>query len=658
MGMAHLAASSCPCTVNEDNLMACTPHSIENFPEDLKDCSFDRALVETIQLNQQPFTLLRNQAFVDFFNLKELGIMYCQNLNQLEPQAFDGLSNLNGLFIEHTNLSYIPTGSLDGLTHLMYLDIQSNPLQSPYVTQAWHFCRKLEDDNHGMIYDGEMEVEKFLWSSSNLEQYCVWMDSIGGFVPAVDDKCIKENNTYRCDWSAMEALACELDQPYTVYSDVIFDFPASPLPVEDFSYAETNTFIKEFNYNSTEATLYGDLMAVQRLYGTKLDLSEILQYTSNKTQKIIIHADTVHMTQPVTQPIHFDIFIRSRVASINHPIPMRFTRNQLFEGFETEGTGEEVERFTILEEHVNMSPNLTMRLRKFGRIEILDSLPEEVAPSYTTHQCVPYNVNITDYIRDIHSWFDETSINLNYIGARTLLTKETNPILVSNMTEFHLNYVKDANTVDNQRAIVASQQFVTIQQLLNHPDSHNVPIYTLGTIQQLADVLYDELTVYRDDEIATELELFIAQGRLHDMQIQFSMVQLQQQLYIDAEMEEMDRIFNLYNESSQFNFEHREAIKNETEKALNLILEYAFTIKSQEYEHMLDQAEDAKMHYEATVNKYRTEVERFLDTAQREIELENDIMNTLDVDVNSLNYQLEEFEKTWKNIKTDRKQKQ
>ena len=97
-------------------------------------------------------------------------------------------------------------------------------------------------------------------------------------------------------------------------------------------------------------------MTVQKLYGTKLDLSEILQFTSNKTRKIIIHADTVHMSQPITTPIHFDIFIRSRVASINHPIPMKLTKEELFQGFASDGTGEEVERWTTMEEHVNMSP--------------------------------------------------------------------------------------------------------------------------------------------------------------------------------------------------------------------------------------------------------------------------------------------------------------
>ena len=65
MGMAHLAASSCPCTVDEDNEMSCTPHSIKNFPEDLDGCSFDRAMIDTIQLIQQPLTLLKNHAWIE-----------------------------------------------------------------------------------------------------------------------------------------------------------------------------------------------------------------------------------------------------------------------------------------------------------------------------------------------------------------------------------------------------------------------------------------------------------------------------------------------------------------------------------------------------------------------------------------------------------------
>ena len=46
----------------------------------------------------------------------------------------------------------------------------------------------------------------------------------------------------------------------------------------------------------------------------------------------------------------------------------------------------------------------------------------------------------------------------------------------------------------------------------------------------------------------------------------------------------MYAIFNIYNESSQFDFSHREKIKHETDKAFDLITQMAFDMKEQEYQ--------------------------------------------------------------------------
>ena len=80
---AHLAFSACPCTVDIEYEMSCDPNSTEHFREDFKYCDFDRSMIRSIQLTQQPFRQLENRSFNDFINLKELEIVYCQDLNTL-----------------------------------------------------------------------------------------------------------------------------------------------------------------------------------------------------------------------------------------------------------------------------------------------------------------------------------------------------------------------------------------------------------------------------------------------------------------------------------------------------------------------------------------------------------------------------------------------
>ena len=654
--MAHLVVSSCPCTVDDettDVVLSCSPNSIHNFPADLIDCNFEGQEIDSIQLFQQPLKQLQDRAFADFPNLKELGIAYCKELSVLSPSVFEGVPELNGLYIERTNLTYIPAGALDNLTRLRYLYLPHNTIVQPYVAQAWHFCRRLEADKYYLNIEGDIEIEKYLTYSSTTNEYCSWRQRMGDFSPSVSEKCTKDvNNTYTCDGTNMEALACELEE--TNFENIIFEFPSSPDVVQNFYEAETNTFFQQFNYRPDHED-YAKVMTIQQLYGTKLDLSDVLRYTSTKTEKIYIHADTVYMSQPITEPIHFDIIIRSRRASIDFPIPMKYTKDQLFDGY-TSNTAEnnDVERWALKEDHIRMSDELVVRVRKLGRVEVLDALPNAFIND-VSHRCIPYLVNVTKYGGDISSWYDVTSINLNYVGARTLQAAQKDNLqamnLLNDMTHFQLNYVNDASVVGKPRAFIAAQKYIAIEQTMKFPNSHNVPRYSLNTIKELANVMYDRLAQYRATEIQTEDEMSIAQARVRDMQLQFDIVEAQQQLYIHTEMEILDAIFTSVNESWHWSFEHRETIKKATDEAFQLIMDNIFDMQEEEYQHMLSQAEDAKQHYEATVDKYETQVQRYLEAADALMDYQMFLMDEMNTDTERLNQQIEIFEKNvekWK----------
>ena len=92
LGTIQITLSTCPCAVHHssaDVVLSCYPHSIDNFPGDLSDCSFDYKEIDSIELFLQPLYHLGSRAFADFVNLKELGIAYCHNLGSFSTGVFE-----------------------------------------------------------------------------------------------------------------------------------------------------------------------------------------------------------------------------------------------------------------------------------------------------------------------------------------------------------------------------------------------------------------------------------------------------------------------------------------------------------------------------------------------------------------------------------------
>ena len=355
------------------------------------------------------------------------------------------------------------------------------------------------------------------------------------------------------------------------------------------------------------------------------------------------------MSAEITEPINFDLVIRSRRTSLPYPIPMIYSKEDLFMDSK-DNLDTDLEPWAMREEHVEMSDSLLIRVRRLGRIEIIDAIPITTL-TLQDQMCKPYYTNVTEYDRDISNWFNVTGINLNYAAARTLQSTNHNDVLLGDMANFQLRFNGDATVMNDSRAFVAAQQFYTIKQMMKYPDAHNVPAYSLSVIKELAETLHDSLSEYRLVELQTEGQLTSAKAKAKEMQLQFDIVEAQQELYKSMELEILDAIFTSVNESWHWSFEHRNTIKDATDQALALIMDQMFQMKQQEYEEMLKEAEAAKQHYEDVVNKYETQVDRYVTTAEDMQELQKDTKHELDVAIEEMNTQIEIFEENveeWK----------
>ena len=220
---------------------------------------------------------------------------------------------------------------------------------------------------------------------------------------------------------------------------------------------------------------------------------------------------------------------------------------------------------------IRMTDGLVMRHRKFGLLDILDQEPQPEARQMESGSCVPTVVNVTDF--DTSSWFDPTTVNLNYVLAWTLYGSNRADLATS-IAKFYLSYLGDKSVVQDKQVFVQGQKFKRILELTKLKQAHNVPTYSLSTIEDLSNVMYDKLTRYRTNEIAQENQLFVAQGRITDMSTQFKIVDQQQEMYFDLEKAILNEIFAATDNAWHWSFEHRNASDQAIGNALDQIGEY------------------------------------------------------------------------------------
>ena len=682
--LVHGALSKCPCAIQDTEpygLLKCDPDTINSFPEDItnnSECNIEYDKIWGILLFNQPLSSLGPLAFKEFSNLVQLDIVMCRSLTKVDVDTFIGNSQLKSLRIQDVGLTTLPDSCLDDLFELTKIEVDDEPDATGirYVSNAWHFCDRL---SNSLTIKGKWETQKYLMTSATSREYCDFRRSLPN-PPDVGKFCAKSNFkngtktllSCMCTPDEIQSIVCGLEIEH--FDVVTFDFPETGrTDVESFYEAESNDFFQDFNYPKYNDT-YAQVMRTQKLLGTKLDLSNIVSHTSERTQSVNIHTDTLHVSSEVFEPISFDVSVVSRVASIDFHIPMVFTKDQFFAPMNsyTEFIRSNVitsEPWAFREENIKVNDYVTMRNRKYGRISILDTLPSDelatnfdklpylglecpkgipkafypescqqfcgfdntemivpLSPSnpipttkFDTPLCIPLHIDVTEYTDDRRHWYDTSAVNLIYVAAHTLLSTQSNPRLLKDLSSFNLDYYLNSSVVENDMAFHAAQKFVPILETINKPNSHVVPLYSSNQLKDLSDLLSKELQLYRDDEIALENAIFNTNGRLIDMQTYFDTVETTQELYFEMELETLKEIFTAENESWHWNFEHREEQTALIEEMLGKMMEQMFGMQMQEYEIMKAEAEETVKHYKNALKSYESEAIRYAGKALLEV---------------------------------------
>jgi hypothetical protein len=438
---------------------------------------------------------------------------------------------------------------------------------------------------------------------------------------------------------SFENAPCYMD--HQSFDNVLFNFPEDDKPsdVANFYEGESNKFFQEFNSQSGSME-HARYMKELTLYQTKFDLRMLKAYTSDLTEKVIIKADTVHITSPIM--ITHKLEIHARVVSIQHAITMNMTMEQFF-------TTEDIE-FWAKKEEVYTVGKVMMNRKSYGLVTILRNAAEIPLPSDSA--CQPKYISVEESGFDISDWYDVTSVNLNYVCARTVMDTRMNAPLVDDISNFMLGFVYNDTIINNRATFLAVQKFKRLQQLnAQNGVVHNVPTYSVATISSLASVMHTKMHDYRENEMQQELNLTLASGRSQDMQVHFKEIEQQQQLYFELEKAQLDAIWAAADNNWNFDFEHRNGIEDSISGSLDSMSDEMFAMQETDLKNALAAAKLSQAHIDAVVEEYETQVARTLDLVKGSITIQKNLVDRLKQNAHDMDIEFKKFEiaiEVWK----------
>ena len=549
------------------------------------------------------------------------------SFNEIEivnSHAFRGMKDVRTLFLKDNNLHMIAEGALDDLVSLQSLDLRNNPLLTSYTTNAWHFCTNT--DEYDLQEDSPTFYKNFVTSSFS-DSYCSTKMDI-----PFDDCTRYDDGTIDCT-SVQDFTSTPCNIKNENFTNIIFNFPTDTVAktVENFYEGESNAFFQEFN--SQQGSMeHAKFMKELILYETKYDLTKLKEVTSHRTEVVTIKADTVYMSAPVT--IHHHLNIQARVVALDFPISMNITKEIFSENPSVEAWAHKEEYYYV--------GKVLMNRKSFGLVTVLQSAVE-VSAIEETEVCHPQVSRVEETEMDVSDWYDQTSINLQYVCAMTVLKTLKNAPLVNDMSHYMLNFVYNSSTVGKQSTFIAAQKFNRILELNQLSAVHNVPTYSIETVSSLANLMHDRMTNYKANELQQETQLSLATGRATDMQISFETVKMQQQQYFSTELSILDSIWAAVDNQWDFDFAHRNGIEDQISSSMDAIQNQIFDMQEQELKAALDEAIMSQQHIDDVIESYENQVARLNDLVKASVDVQSQLMERLKENTNNMEHEFDNF---------------
>ena len=563
-------------------------------------------------------------AFRAFSSLEDIWMPF-NGIEIIHRYAFRGLKNVKSLTLSYNFLHTIEESALDDLVNLQQLDLKNNHELESYTTNAWHFCNNVEEYNLGK--DSTTFYKNFK-NSENTEDYC----STKLDFPL--DKCIRSGGG-TIDCTSVEdfrSTPCNIRSKN--FTNILFNFPKDKetTMVENYYEGEDNAFFRQFNAQDKTMN-YTKHVKELTLYETKIDLNKISELTCNRTQLVTIKADTVWMSGPIN--INHHLNIQARVVALDYPISMNMSKKQFV-------SKSLVETWALQEEYVYLG-NILMNKRSFGLVTVLQNV-HEIPAVKDTDVCLPQVTTAEEREVDFSNWFDRTTINLHYVCAMTIMKSNKNAKLVDDIGNYMLGFVYNASIVGDQGTFIAAQRFSRLIELNQDHTVHNVPSYSISIVGNLASLMADRMTNYRDNERQQELELTLATGRAADMQINFEIVKMQQQQYFSTEQSILDSIWASTDNQWDFDFSHRNGIEEQITGSMNSIQDQIFALQEQELKSALAEATMSQKHIDDIIEAYENQIDKLNEMVKSSLYVQSQFIEDLNKKTYNMKQEIDNLE--------------
>ena len=616
---------NCPYCILHKGTLSCTKMALVNFPEDLfAKCPHihqDASDVKIIQMNNQNITRLSLDSFQYFPNVKTLDFSG-NKINRLTYSKVNRvLPHLRKLYLKRNDIAFIPEGSLDRFVKLEEADFAFNYV-SEYTTHSWTFMHdkrnQLVLSNVTVLHDLKRDSS---YTQQNERDYCTDLRKKRKILEP-EKVCKRNQTTLDCSnlnsLSDVNSIVC-YDNSKT-YQSILITFPLDDanLKPEDLGICEKFEFFQ--GLYSKGGGRFDQKKEYLTLRGINFDLSTLEKHTSEVTKEVTVRAAVVYLSKELV--INYDLKIRAKQVIISKPLKMNIS----IDTFQ-----EKQSNHVQFERHIQLSKTLLLRHRRFGRIDVVDSVP-----AASSNQVFHPRVLQPTQIEIVRDWYDLTVLNLIYLCARKIVMIDVDH--ASTLAAWYKDFHSHERIIGSRRIFTEAQKFADIKRIAQHENVHYVPQISIESLDTMLSSQESQVKASIKETHKYDSDLDRAKTTIVNLKSNMKIVLEQHDLYRKGEEALHSLIFKQDNISWNLALQHR---KNSTSSIVgNLeVIDGQLSLFSQIHlEAVLYEAQNIHAHYDGQVKNYEktldAKMERTMSSKKTIItlfeRLQNDELNLKD----------------------------
>ena len=149
------------------------------------------------------------------------------------------------------------------------------------------------------------------------------------------------------------------------------------------------------------------------------------------------------------------------------------------------------------------------------------------------------------------------------------------------MADHTLAKTADPTIVEDKKAYIAAQKLIADKEIIKSHNK-NVPFYTTSVMSDLAEIMFQKMSLYKANETLLMLKLDIALGRMADMNKNFEDAKRMRELYFELELQTLEEIWNSTDTAWHWTFNASRSMEEEIQNTLERNMNETFEMQKNE----------------------------------------------------------------------------